>query len=93
MPAMVDSMFTNGYQQVVAAIVAMRKQAGLTQRQLAEALGREQNLVGRIETGQRRVDLVEFVWICRVCGVSPEERALEVVRRLSGLGLPRRRSR
>ena len=65
----------------------------LTQRQLAEALGREQNLGGRIETGQRRVDLVEFVWICRACGVKPEEHVLLVVRRLCEMGMPRRRSR
>ena len=58
---MVDSMFTQGYRQIVASVVAMRKQAGLSQRQLAEALGREQNLVARIETGQRRVDIIEIL--------------------------------
>ena len=88
---MVDSMFTTGYQQIINAIVAMRKQAGLTQRGLAEALGREQNLVGRIETGQRRVDLVEFVWICRACGVEPEEQIVQVVRKLPRMAVPRRR--
>jgi transcriptional regulator with XRE-family HTH domain len=90
MPAMVDSMFSTGYPQVVAAIVAMRKKAGLTQRQLADALGREQNLVGRIETGQRRVDIVELVWICRACSVEPEEQVTQLVRKLAGMGNPRK---
>jgi len=88
---MVDSMFTGGYQQVVEAIVAMRKGARLTQRQLGAALGREQNLVGRIETGQRRVDLVEFVWICRVCGADPMAQVTQLTRKLLAMNVPPRR--
>jgi transcriptional regulator with XRE-family HTH domain len=93
MLVMVDSMFSTGYQQVVAAIIAMRKKAGLTQRQLADALGREQNLVGRIETGQRRVDIVELVWICQACRVEPDEQVIQLVRKLKGMGVPKRRGR
>ena len=87
---MVDSVFTPGYQLLIAAIVDMRKQAGMTQRDLADALGREQSFVGRIETGQRRVDLVEFVWICRACGADP---AVEVARLVKAIAAkaPRRR--
>ena len=48
-------------------------------------------LVGRIETGQRRVDLIEFVWICRVCGVEPEEQVVQMVRKLPRMAVPRRR--
>ena len=68
---MVRSVFTSGYEQLVATLVAMRKDAGMTQRKLALRLGREQNFVARVEQGQRRVDLIEFVWICRACGVEP----------------------
>jgi transcriptional regulator with XRE-family HTH domain len=89
---MVDSMFTGGYGQMVAAIVAMRRNAGLTQRELASALGREQNFVGRIETGQRRVDLIEFLWICRACKTDPEAQVLKLVRNLSGIAPLRRRT-
>jgi len=34
---MVDSMFTAAFSEVVTAVIAMRKGAGLTQRQLAAA--------------------------------------------------------
>src|SRR5688572_30172539 len=81
---MVDSMFTPGFAALVAAVVDMRRRAGLTQRQLALALGREQNYVARIETGQRRVDLVELVQICRACGTDPEGRILDLVRKMAG---------
>lgn len=82
---MVDSMFTSGYERVVRSLVELRKQAGLTQRQLAAALGREQNFVGRVETGQRRVDLIEFLWICRACGADPEAEMIRLLRSLDGL--------
>ena len=43
----------------------IRKEAGLTQRQLAQKLGREHSFVWRIEHGERRLDVVEFHWVCR----------------------------
>ncbi|HEX8916550.1 MAG TPA: helix-turn-helix transcriptional regulator [Humisphaera sp.] len=71
---MARSLHTAAHRELVAAVVAMRKAAGLTQRDLAERLGREQNFVGRVETGQRRIDLVEWVMLCRACDVDPVER-------------------
>jgi transcriptional regulator with XRE-family HTH domain len=88
---MVASMFTAAHDALVAAVVRLRKGAGLTQRQLAEALGREQNLVGRIETGQRRIDLIEWVAICRVCKVDPEVEIAHLVRQIKPLVPQRRR--
>lgn len=88
MPA---SLFTAAHRELVAAVIAMRKRAGMTQRELAAAVGREQNYVGRIETGQRRVDLVEFVSLCRACGADPRAEAAELVKKIEGV-LPRPRA-
>ena len=38
---------------------------------LAAKLEREHSFVSRIELGDRRVDVVEFFWICRACGKNP----------------------
>ena len=62
---MQKSIHSPEYQRVLAALVAMRKQAGLTQRELAKRLEREHSFVWRIETGERRLDLVEFHWVCQ----------------------------
>jgi transcriptional regulator with XRE-family HTH domain len=70
--------------------MAMRKKAGMTQRDLADAVGREQNFIARIETGQRRVDLVEFVIICRACGADAAPETASLVRKIGEM-LPRRR--
>ena len=81
MPA---SLFTAAYAQLVAAVVAMRKEAGLTQRQVAEKLGREQNYVARVETRQRRLDLVELIQLCRACGRDPREFVSEITGKIAG---------
>lgn len=89
---MVDSMFTGAYDVLVSALAAMRKEAGLSQRELADALGREQNYVGRIETRQRRVDLVELIQICRACKLDPETAITGLTARIAGR-VPRKRLR
>jgi transcriptional regulator with XRE-family HTH domain len=89
---MVASMFTAAHDALVARAVELRKEAGLNQRQLAASLGREQNFIGRIETGQRRLDLVEWVEICRACGVDPETEIARLVRRISSLVPQKRRA-
>ena len=61
-------------------LAALRKKAGLTQRQLAEKLRRERSLVGRLEMGERRLDVVEFYQFCKACGVEPETIARKLMR-------------
>ena len=90
MPA---SMFTAAADALAKAAADLRRRAGLTQRQLAAALGREQNLVARIEQGQRRLDLVEWVQICRACGADPDAEIAELVRKIANLVPQRRRRR
>lgn len=47
----------------------MREEAGLTIRDLAEQTGRPRTWVHKCETGQRRMDVPEFLEWCRACGV------------------------
>lgn len=63
-------------------IVELRRKAGLNQRQLAARLKRERNLIGRLELGERRLDVVEFYWICKACGATPETVARRLMRKL-----------
>lgn len=64
-------------------IVEMRKKAGYTQRELAKKLGREHSFVARIEQGERRVDIVEFYFICKACKSSPKKEILDLVGRFN----------
>ena len=64
------SIHSPEYQHVLDRLVALRKRAGLTQRELARKLGREHSFVWRIETGERRLDIVEFFWVCEALGAN-----------------------
>lgn len=77
---------------LAVAVVELRKAAGLSQRQMAAKLGREQNFVTRIETGQRRLDLIDWIAICRVCGTDPESEVSKLIRRILPL-VPKPQSR
>ncbi len=60
----------------------LRVEAGMTQRDLAKALGREHGMVARIELGERRVDFVEAFWLFKALGVSPEKEAAKLMAKL-----------
>lgn len=53
----------------------MRKSASLTQRALADKLGRERSFIARIELGERRLDVLEFRQYCLACGTVPGDEA------------------
>ena len=86
---MVASLFTNAHKELVLALIEMRKRAGLSQRQLAEAVKRERNYIARIETSQRRVDLIEFVILCKACNADPVVETTNVVRTIAWVVPPR----
>lgn len=50
-----------------------RAESGLTIRQLAAELGWASSIVGKIEQGERRLDVIEFMSYCKAMGVDPLE--------------------
>jgi len=56
-------------------LIERRKQAGLTQVQLAEKLGSgwHQSTVASMENGQRKIDVLEFLKLSEVIGFDPAE--------------------
>jgi len=70
-------------ERVREALVKLRQNARLTQRQLARKLRREHSLISRLELGERRVDLVEFFWICQACGANPARTASSLMRKFA----------
>jgi transcriptional regulator with XRE-family HTH domain len=63
---------SKGHRALIDILVESREQAGLTQRDLAARLKRPHSFVGRIEAGERRVDVIEFIEIARVIGLDPK---------------------
>jgi transcriptional regulator with XRE-family HTH domain len=60
-------------------LAEMRQTAGLSQRALAERLRVPHSWVAKVESGERRVDLVEFCWICRACGQDADVVAADLI--------------
>jgi len=52
-------------------LVEARNAAGLTQRALAEKLGKPRSYVSKVETGERRLDVVEYLDYVGALGVDP----------------------
>jgi transcriptional regulator with XRE-family HTH domain len=54
-------------------LVKARKSAGLTQHQLAKRLRRPQSFVAKYEGGERRIDVLEFIEICKALEADPNK--------------------
>lgn len=54
-------------------MVDARIKAGLGQENLADRLKCHQSLVARLESGERRIDVVELVVLARAIGFDPFE--------------------
>lgn len=63
----------------------IRERAGLTQRELCRRLGREHSFVSKYELGERRIDVVEFYWICKACGADAENEAKQLMKGFAAL--------
>ncbi|MEM6665609.1 MAG: helix-turn-helix transcriptional regulator [Pseudomonadota bacterium] len=68
---MTKSLHTTDYAALVEILVDARKRSGKTQQEIAEALGKPQSYVTKIENGERRLDVVEFIDLSIAMGVEP----------------------
>lgn len=50
-----------------------REEAGLTLRALAEKLGVHHSIIGKIENGERRIDVIEYVSYCAALNIKTED--------------------
>lgn len=56
------------HKALIDLLIARREASGLTQTELASRLGEYQSFVARLESGQRRVDVVEFIALSQELG-------------------------
>jgi transcriptional regulator with XRE-family HTH domain len=69
------------HRALAGLLIAKRKSAGLTQAGLAEQLGEHQSFVARVESGQRRIDVVEFLRLAELLEFDPAS-AIKTLRRV-----------
>jgi transcriptional regulator with XRE-family HTH domain len=60
------SQHTTEYKRVLVALREARRKSGLKQAEVAEKLGAYANFISKVESGERRVDVVELAALCKV---------------------------
>jgi transcriptional regulator with XRE-family HTH domain len=65
------SVHTKDYDLFLDLLVKARKGASLTQAEVADRLRRPQSYVSKYESGERRLDVVEFLDLARAIGFDP----------------------
>lgn len=65
------SIYSQSYRTLIERIAKSRKDAGITQAELAEKLGRPQSFVSKLESGERRIDVIEYLHVAKHIGFDP----------------------
>jgi ribosome-binding protein aMBF1 (putative translation factor) len=66
------------HRALISVIVAARRSADLTQRQLAAKLKRSNSFVWKLEAGERQLNVLEFIEVARVLGVKASTLMAEI---------------
>lgn len=64
------SIYSAEYLRLCAVLRALRREAGLTQVQVAATLDVPQSFVSKYESGERRLDVVELAHVAQALGVT-----------------------
>ena len=68
---MPKSLRTPRQERLQSLLADARKAKGMTQADVAKALGKPQSFVAKYENGERRIDVIEFVDIAAALRVVP----------------------
>lgn len=71
--AMPTSIRSARHIRLAELLAEYRQKAGLHQSDVAKKLGRHQPFIANIESGQRRVDVVEYLQLSEALGFDPSE--------------------
>jgi transcriptional regulator with XRE-family HTH domain len=81
---MAKAQHAHRYRLLPAMLLRLRKDANLTQRELAVKLRTTHVFVHKSEVGDRRVDVAEFMDWCIACGADPTQE-FRLLRKQRGL--------
>jgi transcriptional regulator with XRE-family HTH domain len=66
---MEKSIYTAEYRRLCELLRELRREAGLTQVQVAQRLDVPQSFVSKYESGERRLDVIELWHVAKAIGV------------------------
>jgi ribosome-binding protein aMBF1 (putative translation factor) len=83
---MEKSIYTREYAAVLRVLRQARKDAGITQVQLAKKLRLTQSLLSKMERGETRLDIIQLRTICRLLGITLADFVERLERELAAHG-------
>lgn len=76
------SLHDEVYADFVALLVKYRVRSGMSQQAVADALGWNQSIIARIESVQRRIDVIELIRFAKAIGADPSRLVREIQTKL-----------
>lgn len=70
------------YNKLLELLYQLRSAQGLRQSDLADKLGVPQSFISKIESGERKIDIVTFIYICEGLNVSPIEAFTQFINKI-----------
>jgi transcriptional regulator with XRE-family HTH domain len=65
------SLWSKEHRALCALLIETREKAGLYQAEVAKRLGKPQSFVSKYESGERRLDVIEFIAVVAALGADP----------------------
>lgn len=78
------SLYSERWEELRRLLRESRRNAGLTQTEVAQRLQRPQSLVAKIEAGERKLDVCQFIEYLEILGTDP----VQAMRRLCDAEAP-----
>ncbi len=72
------SIHSSEYSWLRGRLLNRRLELGYTQRALGEKMGVIHSFIGKVETGERRLDIFEFITYCETLELDPVELIKEI---------------
>lgn len=73
------SIWSDGNNALAELIKAKRREAGIKQSDVAKAFGQRQTWMSHLESGERRIDVIEFVKLAVVLNFDPVEELRKLI--------------
>ena len=70
---MIKSISSENYRQLTIWLKKHREAKGFSMRDLASRMDKPHSFVQKIESGERRLDVLEYHSYCKILGVDPHE--------------------
>lgn len=70
---MKKTIYSSKQEKLTSWLKDARLKQGLSMRQLAEKLDCPHSFIGKVEQGERRLDVIEFIEYCMALKISPNE--------------------